>query len=46
MWERRHKHTNAEYLHREIETLGDFLLLDLKYHDKSVVIERVNTTAL
>ena len=46
MWERRHKHTNAEYLRRKVETLGDFLLLDLKHHDKSVVTERVNTTAL
>ena len=40
-------HTNVEYLSCDkVEALGYFQLLDLRYCDRNVVIERVSTTVL
>ena len=40
-------YTNVEYLScREVEALGYFQLSNMRYDDKNMVIERVNTTVL
>ena len=40
-------HTNVEYLScGEVEALGYFQLLDMRYDDRNVVIERVSTTVV
>ena len=40
-------YTNVEYLScREVETLGYFQLSNMRYDDKNMVTERVNTTVL
>ena len=40
-------HANVDYLKcGEVEALGDFQLLDMRYDDKSVITERVTTTVL
>ena len=40
-------HTNVEYLSCDkVEALRYFQLLDLRYCDRNVVIERVSTTVL
>ena len=40
-------YTNVEYLScREVETLRYFQLSNMRYDDKNMVTERVNTTVL
>ena len=40
-------HTNAEYLRcGKVEALGYFHLPDMRYDDRSVITETVNTTVL
>ena len=40
-------YTNVEHLScREVEALGYFQLSNMRYGDKNMVIERVNTTVL
>ena len=40
-------YTNVEYLScREVEALGYFQLSNMRYDDKNMVTERVNTTVL